>query len=109
MPAGGVTFPNSIPWADRQPLPRRSAGSLAPGAPMSQFRRCLALLAVVSAALGGIACSDSSGPSSSDPTAEFDATYDLKTINDQTLPFNFSGGAQIVSERYTLKKDGTFS
>jgi hypothetical protein len=76
---------------------------------MSHFHRGLALLAVVSAALGGVACGDSSGPSSSDPTAEFDATYDLKTINDQPLPFTFSGGAQIVSERYTLKKDGTFS
>jgi hypothetical protein len=74
---------------------------------MPALRRGLALAAVVLGTLGGLACSDSSGPSTSDPTAEFDATYDLKTINGQGLPFAFENGVQLVSERYTLRKDGT--
>ena len=50
------------------------------------------------------ACSiDSTGPNGS-----VEGTYTLRTINGQPLPYTFSSGLRLTSDRLTLYRDGTY-
>jgi hypothetical protein len=50
------------------------------------------------------ACSvDSTGPNGS-----VAGTYDLRTINGQSLPYTFSSGLRLTSDQLTLFRDGTY-
>lgn len=50
------------------------------------------------------ACSvDSTGPNGS-----VAGTYDLRTVNGQTLPYTFSNGLRLTSDQLTLFRDGTY-
>ena len=50
------------------------------------------------------ACNDSTSPNGS-PTG----TYSLRTVNGNPLPFTFSDGSVLVSDRLTLSGDGTYT
>jgi len=56
-------------------------------------------------ALGLSACqTDSTGPG-----ASVAGTYELDTINGNTLPYTFTGGATLTADQLTLNSDGSYS
>ena len=62
-------------------------------------------LAVLALALGLAACStDATAPSTS-----VEGSYSLQRINGTALPYTFSNGVQLVSDRLVLSTDGTFT
>jgi len=63
--------------------------------------RRIALFALAGTLAG---CSiDSTGPNGS-----VEGSYALRTINGQTLPYTFSSGQRLMSDRLVLRRDGTF-
>jgi hypothetical protein len=63
------------------------------------------LAIVLCIALGLSACqSDSTGPGGA-----VAGTYELDTINGNTLPYTFSTGATIIADQLTLNDDGSYS
>jgi hypothetical protein len=67
------------------------------------MRRFLLTVAAAATTLTGAACSDSTGVSG-DPTG----SYELQTINGQSLPVSLSVGSQIEGGVLDLNSDGTF-
>jgi hypothetical protein len=67
--------------------------------------RRLALFALAGSLAGSlVACSmDSTGPSGS-----VEGSYTLQRINGQYLPYTFSSGRQLTSDRLVLYPDGSF-
>lgn len=63
--------------------------------------RCVLVLALM-AALS--ACHDSTGPSGT-----YSGIWHLRTINGQSLPFDFGGGDVELSETITIQNDGSFA
>ncbi|MBC7673406.1 MAG: hypothetical protein H7247_13390 [Polaromonas sp.] len=62
-------------------------------------------LAVLALALGLAACAtDATAPSTS-----VEGSYSLQRINGTALPYTFSNGVQLVSDRLVLGTDGTFT
>lgn len=62
-------------------------------------------LAVLALALGLAACAtDATAPSTS-----VEGSYSLQRINGTALPYTFSNGVQLVSDRLVLDTDGTFT
>ena len=56
-------------------------------------------------ALGLSACqTDSTGPG-----ASVAGIYELDTINGNTLPYTFAGGATLVADELTLNSDGSYT
>jgi hypothetical protein len=63
--------------------------------------RRLAMFALAATMAG---CSlDSTGPNGS-----VAGTYNLRTINGQSLPYTFSSGLRLTSDQLTLYRDGTY-
>ena len=62
-------------------------------------------IAMLVLAAGFAACgSDATAPSTS-----IDGGYSLTSVNGTTLPYTFSNGVQLTSERLTLNSDGSFT
>ena len=56
-------------------------------------------------AMGLAACAnDSTAPSTS-----VEGSYNLKTVNGTALPYTFTNGLQLVSERLVMNADGSFT
>ncbi len=62
-------------------------------------------IATLVLALGLAACANDATA----PTTSVDGSYALRTVNGTTLPYTFSNGLQLTSERLVLSTDGSFT
>jgi len=61
-------------------------------------------LALLAALIALAACNSDS----TSPNGQVTGTYSLRTVNGNPLPFTFSDGSVLVSDRLSLNSDGTY-
>jgi hypothetical protein len=65
------------------------------------MRRIAFLVALVALA----ACNNDS----TSPNGSVNGTYSLRTVNGSALPYTFSDGSVLISDRLTMNSDGTYT
>jgi len=61
-------------------------------------------LALLAAVIALAACNNDS----TSPNGQITGTYSLRTVNGNPLPYTFSDGSVLVSDRLSLNNDGTY-
>jgi hypothetical protein len=61
-------------------------------------------LALLAAVIALAACNNDS----TSPNGQVTGTYSLRTVNGNALPYTFSDGSVLVSDRLSLNNDGTY-